>query len=99
MPKSDDGRWDTKLGLFVSDYGAEKLASELRVTPFAPYHWVAHRAYPRTETAREMVRIAAVNGTPISLEDIYSPGTEPMLLDRLESAGFFKTPKGNQDAN
>ena len=92
MPRETDGRWETKFGKFVIDYGAEKLAGEVEQTPACVYHWIGGRAFPRPQIAQQIVEIS--NGK-LTLEDIYCPSNALPMVDRLEKSGFFGINKGD----
>lgn len=70
--RADDGRWQSKFGRFVSQYGAENLAEELGVDRTAVYHWIRGATSPQTATAAHIRVLARENGFRISFDDIYA---------------------------
>lgn len=67
--KSDDGRWDSKFGQFVRDYGVSRLAARLDVGSTAVYQWISGRTGPRRKTAKAILKIA--RRRKLSMEEIY----------------------------
>jgi DNA-binding XRE family transcriptional regulator len=70
--RSEDGRWNSKFGRFVSRFGAEKLADEVGVSRHAVYHWLRGENSPRASLALQIQTVARTNGFSISLDDVYA---------------------------
>lgn len=83
--RAQDRRWETKFGEFVSEFGAERLAERLEVTPPAVYHWVSGEKAPHPARAVAIQRIAERSGFEISLDDIYQRFRRP--IRRREAQG------------
>ena len=69
-----DGRWYTKFGQFIGQFGVKKLAKTLAqsghgVTESAVYIWVKGKSQPRPETAAEIIKLA---DGKLTMDDIYS---------------------------
>lgn len=54
----DPRLWQTPLGQFVRQYGAQELADVLNYHRSAVYHWVAGTVSPYPETAQRVVELA-----------------------------------------
>lgn len=67
--KARDGRWDTKFGKFVAEFGVPYLAARLGFTPAAIHQWVRGKTAPDHRTARQILRIA--RGRDLTINDIY----------------------------
>jgi hypothetical protein len=63
--------WIGKLGAFVNDFTAERLAGELEVELSYIYRW-AWGAKPQLPQAIAITEIARSVGTSLALEDIYA---------------------------
>jgi len=75
VPARHSGRprsttWSGKLGAFVNDYTAARLAGELDAELSQIYKW-ARGSNPQLPQAIAIVEIARAAGTNLSLEDIY----------------------------
>lgn len=71
--QSIDKRWTTVFGLWVKNFGVQKLVDELGVrgypvTSSCIYLWVAGATTPKIDKAREIVKIS---GGDLTLEDVF----------------------------
>jgi len=69
--RSNDSRWQTKFGRFVSDFGADALAARLLVKDSAVYQWVSGATTPRPERALQIQSLAERADLCLSVSDIY----------------------------
>lgn len=67
--KADDGRWNSKFARFVQEFGVQKLAAQLDVTPAAIYHWIGGKTSPHHRKAIVILKIAGRR--KLSMEEIY----------------------------
>lgn|GEM_PF-6205101 len=63
--------WIGKLGAFVDDFTADRLAGELDADLSQVYRWVRGDHHPPIEKAIAIAEIARAAGTTLTLEEIY----------------------------
>lgn len=69
--RATDGRWDSKFGRFISEFGVEEMARRLGLNPSAIHHWIKGSSSPHPANAIKIQRIAKQSGVSLSLDEIY----------------------------
>jgi hypothetical protein len=81
-------RWRSKFARFVGAYGAQRIASELRIDSSAIYQWIRGSTTPRVAHAAILQRLARESGIRLTFDEIYRPWLE------LQAIAAGQTPDG-----
>jgi len=71
MQRAKDGRWDSKFGQFVSEFGVDELARRLDINSSAVNHWLRGSTSPHPANAMKIQTLAKQRGVALSLDEIY----------------------------
>ena len=96
LHRCDDGRWETRFGRWVGEFGVSRIIEvldpypSLRVTHQAVYAWVACASAPNPRRAQALVRLS---GGVLTLEVIYEHPRELRRehLQQLERKKTLRT--------
>jgi len=68
MSNRCDKRWQTHFGVWVANFGVDRLAHSLEINRQSVYHWISGRTAP---TPANALRIKTLSGNRLSLQKIY----------------------------